>query len=161
MGAPTVTTRVYPEHAKLDDGFRTLIVLELDPNIGLWERSVQPPGMDGGALVETETMHNTTWRTRATRFLKTMTEGQGKAGYNPAAFASIVAQINVNQSITIRFPDYSHYAFWGAITKFIPDALEEGKFPEASITISPTNTDNDGHEQGPVYLAPSGTGTYD
>lgn len=161
MGAPTVTTRVYPEHAKMDDGFRTFIVFANKPELAIWERSVQPPGFDGGAMVETQTMHNVEWRTMATRFLKTLTEGQCKFGYSPAALSSILAMINVNQSITIRFPNYSHYAFWGALTKFIPDALEEGKFPEASATVSPTNTDDSGAEQGPVYLAASGTGTYD
>jgi hypothetical protein len=160
--APTPTIRQLPSGVKLDDGFRSLIVCALYPAVAFWEKTVQPFGQDGMPQVDTTTMHNFTYRTFSPRFLKTLTEMKMKAAYDPAVLNNITALINVRTSWTIRFPDHSMWTFYGYLMKFEADALEEGKQPEANITIVPTNEDPTTHEEeGPVYSAPSGTGTYD
>jgi hypothetical protein len=60
MAAPVATARVDPTGIKLDDGYRTLVTFATDPNIEFWEKSVTPPGLDGGDALETKTIHNHT-----------------------------------------------------------------------------------------------------
>ena len=48
MSAPTVTARGTPAGTKLDDGFSTKVAFAADPTIAFFEKTVQPPGFDGG-----------------------------------------------------------------------------------------------------------------
>ncbi len=41
---------------RLDDGYQTLIEFAENPAIKLWEKSVTPPGIDGGDAIDTTTM---------------------------------------------------------------------------------------------------------
>jgi hypothetical protein len=161
MVAPTITTRVRPILPYLGDGFRTLIVFNRNPSVELWEQTIQPPGMDGGEAVPTTTMLNFVWRTFHPRYLKTMTEMKVKCAYNPKIYVDLLALINIVDSITVRFSNHDHVAFWGFLQKVEPEAIEEGKQPILTATIMPTNTDpNTGQEEEPVFLAATGTGTY-
>ncbi len=158
MADPTVTQRSTPTGRKLDEGYQTLIAFASNASVQLWEKSVQPPGMDGGDPVETTTMHNSTYRTMAARKLITMSPVEVTAAYDPAVYDAIVALINVEGAITVHFSDGSSLSFYGFLQTFEPQAIEEGEQPEANITIQPTNTDpTDGSEAGPVYTAPSGS----
>lgn len=53
------TTRSAPGGTKLGDGFSTKIAFAADADVSLWEKTVTPPGVDGGDAVDTSTMHNT------------------------------------------------------------------------------------------------------
>lgn len=159
MAEPVVTPRSVPAGIMLDDGHPTVIAFAADPDVSFWERTVTPPGVDGGDPVETETMHNVTWRTRGARKLKEMTESSTTVGYDPGVFAQIVALINVETSITVHFSDGSTLSFFGYLRSFEPSEISEGELPEAEITIQPTNKDPDtGEEQGPITTAASGVG---
>jgi len=137
--------------ARIDDGFSTTISLG---GVVLWEKSITPPSIDGGGENDTTTMRNSNWRTRAPKKLKTLGESSFTAAYDPAAYTSLLSQINVNQSITITFANGATLQFWGWLNSFEPSEVQEGEQPEATVTIIPSNQDASGNEVAPVYTAP-------
>lgn len=155
---PTTTARTTPSGIKLTDGYQTLIAPAADPNIAFWERTVQPPGMDGGDMIDTTTMHNTTYRTMSPRSLITLTDMSVTAAYDPNIFNEILSILNVETSWTVHFPDGSTYDFFGALRTLEPSENTEGEMPELTITISPTNQDPQTKaEAAPVLTSVSGT----
>ena len=157
MAAPTPTARGTPAGIKLWDGHSTKITFASNTTISLWEKGVKPPGLDGGTPIETTTMHNSTMRTMAPRSLKTLTDSVTKCAYDPNLINLLYSQVNVRDTITVTFSDGSTLAFFGYLQKFEPDELQEGTFPTASVTITPTNTDSSGAEQAPVLTSVAGT----
>lgn len=157
MAAPTITNRQRPTGRAIPDGYRSLIGFEDDPDLAIWERSVKPPGYDGGDPIDTSTMHNNEWRTKHPRSLKTMTEATVVAGYKPTAFAALLAMINNPQSITCQYPDGTAEAFFGFVQKIEKNELKEGEYPECTLTICPMNEDGTGAEQDPVYGSATGS----
>jgi hypothetical protein len=80
------------------------------------------------------------------------------AAYDPNVYNQIDDQLNVNQTITVTYPDGSTLAFYGWLRRFEPADNEEGTQPEATITIEPSNTDPaDFTEEGPVLTEVAGT----
>lgn len=155
---PTPTTRQTPGGIHLEDGHSTKITIAADPDVSLWEKTVTPPGVDGGDAIEQTTMHNTTWRPMAPRQLKTLTEVSFTAAYDPDAYNQLVTLINRETTITIRFPDGSTLAFYGFLKSFEPNEMSEGEQPDANCTITPTNADpTTGAESGPVLTSVAGT----
>lgn len=158
MAAPTPTPRQSPTGIKLKDGFSTKITFATKPAISLWEKTVTPPGIDGGDAIEQTTMHNTTWRTFASRSLKTLTDASFTAAYDPICFTDLLALINLETTITVTFPDGSTYAFYGYLRTFEPQEVSEGEQPEANCTITCTNFDPSAHvEAAPVLASVAGT----
>jgi hypothetical protein len=158
MAAPTVTARSTPSGFKLGDGYQTLLAFASKPSIQLWEKAVKPPGIDGGDGIDTTTMHNQVWRTKDTKHLKTLSESTMTVSYDPDSYNDILTLINKNDSITAHFPDGSALAFYGVLQKFEFGDLKEGEFPEATVSIYPTNYDPTGKvEAAPVFQAASGT----
>lgn len=158
MAAPTAAARSAPAGIRIDDGFSTLIAFATIPTISFWEKTVTPPGIDGGDAIDTTTMHNVLWRSRASRALKTLTDSSLKAAYDPNLYNSILALINLETTITVHFPDGSTLAFFGFLQKFEPGDLAEGTQPECTITIVPTNIDPVNHvEAAPVLTSVAGT----
>lgn len=157
MAAPSPTSRDAPSGIKLDDGYQTLVTIAADTDIAFWEKSITPPGLDGGDANDTTTMHNTTYRTFAPRALKTMTEMSLVAAYDPDIYDEILAVINTETTITVTFPDGSTLAFFGYVRTFAPSEVVEGGQPEATITVQPTNQDTTGAEQAAVMTEVAGT----
>lgn len=143
----------------LHDGYSTLISFDLSASVKFKEKTVTPPGLDGGGAIETTTMRSVKWRTNQPKALITLTECTMSASYDPEVYDDILAMLNQNQEITIEFPDLSTYLFWGWIDKFEPEELSEGEFPTATVTIQPSNEDNSGNEVDPVYTAGPSTTT--
>jgi len=135
----------------LNNGYQTLISFSSNPTVHLKEKTVTPPGVDGGDAVDTTTMRNTTWRTRQPRTLKTMTEASFTASYDPVIYNELITMINVLQQITITFPDGSELMFWGWLRVVTPGENTEGEQPTVSATIEIGNEDNTGAETGPTY----------
>ncbi len=135
---------------RLDDGYQTLVSFASSPSVKLYEKTVTPPGMDGGGEVDTTTMLNTKYRTRNPKALITMSISAMKCAYDPAVYTQIVALINVNNLITVTFPDGSTLAFWGWLNKFTPDAHTEGEQPTAEVEIIPSNQNSSKVETAPV-----------
>ena len=79
MAAPAITARTTPAGIMLKDGYSTKIAFAADPDVSFWEKTVKPPGIDGGDGIEQTTMHNSAYRTMRSRSLKTLTEASGKA----------------------------------------------------------------------------------
>ena len=157
MAAPSATVRQTPTGRKLKDGHSTKITFARVPAISFWEKSVKAPGIDGGDSVPQTTMHNVTWRTFAPRQLRTLTEVTTTVAYDPALYDSILSLVNIEDTITVRFPDGSTLAFFGYLKQFEPAELVEGTQPEATVTIVPTNMDSSGTEQAPVLTSVEGT----
>ena len=145
--------------ARIDDGHGTTVAFGSQPSgtgpgITFWEKEVTPPGMDGGGENDITTMRNTTYRTRAPKQLVTMTEMSLSVSYDADFYDDILGMINVNQLITITFPDTSTVAFYGWLDKFVPGNMVEGEQPTADVTIVPSNQNVAGVETAPVYTAP-------
>lgn len=158
MAAPAHTTRTLPTGYKLPDGFKSLVAIALGAGINLWEVGVKPPGVDGGDEINTSTMHNLAWRTFHPRSLKTLTEVTITVAYDPAVYSNIISYINVNTSITVWFPDGSYIDFYAFLKKFELSELKEGEFPQATVTLVPTNYDAVNKvEAAPVVYNSAGT----
>jgi hypothetical protein len=158
MAAPTPGARLTPNGRKLGDGYQTLVAFSADNNIAFWEQSITPPGIKAEDPKDTSTMHNTKWRTFSPRRLITMSAFKMNVHYDPKVYQDILALVNINTTVTVHFPDVSSLCFYGVVTEFQPDALEEGKIPSASVTVFVTNTDpSDCTEQDPVYTSGPGT----
>lgn len=157
MAAPTASVRTAPLGFMLEDGYSTKVSSTLDPNIAFWEKTVQPPGLDGGEAIPQTTMHNIRYRTTAPRSLMTLTPITIVAAYDPAVYDQIHVLINENTSWTVTFPDTSTYTFFGFLQSFIPEPNEEGVQPEATIIITPTNYDPENCVEADPVLDANGT----
>lgn len=157
MTAPAHTTRIVPTGFKMPDGFKALIAFSLKPTIRLWERDLTPPGVDGGDVIDTSTQHNVAWRTFFPRSLKTLTPINIICAYDPDVFQDILIYINRNQAMTFWQPSGDSIDFWATMNKFETQQLKEGEFPLATVTITPTNTDNQMNEAPPVFNQAAGT----
>lgn len=136
--------------ARLDDGYQTLISFAADPTVLFYEKAVTPPGVDGGGEVDTTTMLNATYRTKNPKALITMSPASMTVAYDPATYAEVLALVNVNNLITVTFPDGSTLAFWGWLNTFTPGEHVEGEQPTAEIEIIPSNQNASGVETAPV-----------
>ena len=114
------------------------------------EKELTPPGVEGGGPNDTTTMRNSTWRTKQPKQLLTLTDSTITVAYDPDVYNEILAMVNVNQEITITFPDATTLTFWGWVDMFSPNAVVEGEQPTAEITIVPSNQDTAGTETAPV-----------
>ncbi len=158
MAAPTPTARGTPAGIHLEDGYQTLVTFSANTTISFWEKTVTPPGMDGGDAIEQSTMHNVRWRTFAARSLITLTEGKVKAAYDPNLYNQLLTNLNQPGTFTITFPDGSTLAFFGYLRMAQQAELVEGTQPEIDITIQPTNFDPVGKvEADPVLTSVAGT----
>jgi len=138
---------------RIDDGYQTLISFAADATVLLYEKTVTPPGIDGGGEVDTTTMLNATWRTRNPKALITLSNASMVAAYDPGVYPEIVALVNVNNLITCTFPDDSTLAFWGWLNTFTPNEHAEGAQPTAAVDIIPSNQNDSGVETAPVWAA--------
>jgi len=159
MAAPSSTTRATPAGIKLDDGYSTKIAFSRDSNVSFWEKTLSPPGLDGGDPIDTTTMHNLDWRTMSARQLATLSEFTCTAAYDPNVYNDIINNLlNQEGSITVHFPDGSKLDFFGYLRSFQPQDVAEGAQPEAQITIVPTNYDPTNNvEASPVLTQVAGT----
>ena len=149
------TARGTPSGTVLEDGFVVKIAFAASATIAFEEKTVQPPGLDGGDPIDVTTQFNVKWRGKAARSLITGTDAQTTVAYDPAVLTAIeTTLLNVNGWITIHFPDGSTYDFIGYLKEFVPQSASEGSQPEANVVI--VRTDRlAGVETDPVYTAPS------
>lgn len=142
MANPTKTTRTTPSGTRMDDGYQSLIAFEGNAGILFWEKSITPPGLDGGEAIPTTTMHNSMWRTFAPMQLITSTEVTVRAAWDVDLYDEILSILNVEKSITVDFPTANRfYIFYGWLRSFVPGDMVEGAQPEATISIFVSNFD--------------------
>jgi hypothetical protein len=150
--ALSTTARSTPVGTKLKDGYQTLIAFSVDPDISFWEKTVTPPGFDGGELIDQTTMFNTTVMTYAERALFKVTDAQLRAAYTPKLYDQLLAIQGTPGTITVHFPDGSTLDFAGVLKSAIPGENVEGTQPEIVIVIGATNVDpSTGVEVVPDY----------
>lgn len=157
MAAPSHTARTIPTGFKTPEGYRCIFSMAGAPTIQLWEIGGKPPSIDGGDLINTTTQWNVSWETFFPRHLKKVDDVTFEVAYDPDAWNTIAAQVNVNQSFSFFFPDGSYVDFWGVLRKVEWAELKIGEFPKATVTIGVTNTDASSVESGPVFTAAVGT----
>ena len=138
---------------RIDDGFATLITFKNHATVKFWEKEVTPPSIEAGGANDTTNMHNTTWRTKAPKKLKSLGESSAKVSYDPAVYADIPDMVGENQEITSTCADGSKIEFWGWIDTFNPGSCTEGNVPTADIKIICSNQNATGAETAPVYTA--------
>lgn len=148
--------------AVMTDGHPTLIVLKGNTSINLWEKEVVPPSLRGGGPIETTTHRNQTWRTFKPRQLKTIGNCAVVVAYDPVAFQEVMALVNVDQFITIDFPDSTHLLVGGHIDNFTLNPIEEGVQPTAVMELVLGRSPIDGSEFEPLFIGPGdyGYGNY-
>ena len=158
MAAPTVSDRELPNGIKLEDGFASFVTFAAAKDFCLFEKSITPPGIQGGELIDTTTMFNSVWRTFRPRSLKTMTNVKFSALYDPNFYVQALAIINVVTSVTVQFSDGSKLAVWGALLNITPGAMEEGACPMCDVEVGVTNEDPVARtEEPPVFDNVAGT----
>lgn len=148
-----------PSGRRLDDGHATFITFSLNDDIGLWEKGVKPPGVEGGESVDTTTMRNLIYRTKNPRKLKELTNMSGTCAYDEFVLAAVVDMVNKLQTITVTFPNGRTWSFPGYLKTFDPQELSEGAQPVASYTIVPTMQNAAGVETGPTVGTTTSTTT--
>lgn len=136
---------------RIDDGFSTIFTLSNIPSAKLYEKELTPPGVMGGGPIDTTTMRNLAWRTKSPKQLKSLGDVTATVAYATEVYDDVIAQIQVNQEITVTFPDQSTIVFWGWLEEFTPGNNTEGAQPTAKVTIHTSNHDADGVETAPVY----------
>lgn len=139
----------------LRDGHATFIEFASNPNVKFKEKTVTPPGFDGGGANNVTTMHNERMRTKAPKQLLDLTDGAMTVAYDPAVYPEILAMAQVNQLITITFPDGDTVEFWGWLDRFQPNEHTEGEQPTAEIVIISSNEDDNEDEFVPDHTAAS------
>jgi hypothetical protein len=135
----------------MPDGFPVKITLASLMGASLWNKDLKPVGLDGGEPIDTTTMYNSELHTYAPRILVKATAVDLNCTYLASSYSAILAQLNVNQEITITFPDESTLVFWGWLQKFEPSDMKEGDQPMAKVTIFPSFTDTSGAEVLPTW----------
>lgn len=160
MAAPTNTDRITPTGERLTDGHSTKFVFSGKPAINLWEKSTQIPGVDGGQPVPNDTMFNQIWRRKTPRKLKDIPGVTVIASYDPKFWSDIVSQVNIEQALTFRFPNYDTLDIFGFLRAYSFSPHKEGESPEVTLNIEFTNWDPTNKvEAGPVYTEYTGTGS--
>lgn len=155
MAAPVPTTRIIPPGLMLKNGYQSLITISGDPDINLWEKTVQPFSLDKGDAIDITTQHNLIVTTKAPNALFDLADGQATVAYDPSVLAQLLLQLGIEQTITYTLPNGGKYAVFGFFKSWVPAALARGTHPEATLTIVHTNVDpTDGSEASPVYVAP-------
>ena len=137
--------------AILNDGHQTLISFAADTTVLFSEKSVTPPGIDGGGEIDTTVMANTTWKTKNPKSLVALGNAQMTVAYDPECYPEVIALVNVNNLITVTFPDGDTLAFWGWLNTFTPGEHVEGEQPTAEIEIIPSNLNDSAVETAPVH----------
>jgi hypothetical protein len=135
--------------AFLSDGYQTLISMSAAPNTNFREKEVQPPGLDGGGMIDTTTMRNTRFRTRQPKHLVTADDITLHVQYDPDAYNTVLAIIQEVQTLTVTFPDGKQLNIDGFLDTFKPVSHREGEFPTAEMKFVMTNQTAEGVETGP------------
>lgn len=141
MAAPTPGTYVAPSGIHLRNGYRTTIGFSADTTIGLWTKTLKPPGMTGLDPIDQTTMHNDAVRTKSAPSLVDFTNATVNCAFDPNLYNEILAMRGTEQTITIFFPDGSTLCFYGYIMSFEINDMQEKQQPTASVQIVPTNWD--------------------
>ena len=137
---------------KITDGSGTTLTWATSSSFVVSKTEIKPYGLDGGGRVETTTLENTIWETASPKKLKKCTALTFEGLFDPALLAA--APVNVNDTITITYPDGSHDVVRGWLDKWEPGTIKVGDKTTCSGTIEISNQ-NGGTETGPAFTPAS------
>ena len=148
--------------AVLLNGFSTTISCSLQPGLLIKETQVKPPGINAGGAINNTTMRNTTWRTFSGKVLKTLTNIDVTAAYDPNCYSQLVSMAGKNQTVTVTHSNGNSWAIQAMMDSAEPNAnTAEEEMPTMQIVFIPTNVNAAGAETGPSFgtAAPTTTTT--
>lgn len=157
MAAPTPTVRGTPVGRKIPDGFSTKLTFARFPTLGIFEKTVKGYEFDGGEPIPQSTMHNVRYHTFAPRTLIKSGPVVLKCAYDEDVIANIMNLLNSPDTITEGFPTGSTLCYYGWLMKFTQDPREEGKQPEAEVTIFVSNYDYVNNVEAAPVFTPAAT----
>jgi hypothetical protein len=130
----------------LCDGWSTIVEVyssdggALLPELYLRARSVKLPALNGGSPIDTHTMYNREFVTKAAQGLAEYEDLTMQCQYDVKAYVQIYLNaLNVNRFYKVLLPDKSMFSFWGCMYKFDPAELRKGEFPLAEVTVGLLN----------------------
>lgn len=109
----------------------------------------------GNEKLDISCLSNVTWKSGQNQTLKDCPDIPFTVNFSPATWSNIVAQINVNQQITINFPDslgLGSIKFYGFLQSFLPEEGAISTVWSARGNVSVTNWTGT-LESGPAYDA--------
>lgn len=158
MAAPTLVTRTTPTGYKMPEGFRATIAFANAPGLNFWEKTVKPGGMDGGDPIDTTTQHNSRVMTQEPPTLIKHDTITSSGAFDPDSYSTVRGLINVNQSITVKWPTGATLTFYGWLRKVEWGDLKHKEQPEQTITVEVSNWDPVNRvEVEPVFVPAAGT----
>lgn len=158
MAAPVATTRIAPTGRKIEDGQGIKITFARNSDLLFWEKSAKPPGYDGGDPIDITDSFNVLKKTKAPRTLHEASDMEVTGFWEPGSAVEIEALINVEDTITVTFPDGSNERFYGFARVWEPEEVAEGEPVMGTLTITETDWDYTNRvEAGPARTNVAGT----
>lgn len=119
------------------------------------EVAVKPPGLKGTGGKNTTNHANTTVQTKAPGKLPEVTDMGGTCHFTKASYGTIMAQIGINQLVTVTYPGGGTHAVWGWLESFEAGDFVANQQPIATFKIIVSNRNATGVETPPVYTPPA------
>ena len=157
-GAPSYTERETPPETQMCDGQGAKVTCLLNSDLSIKEANVKMPGMDTGDFINNTTHFNTAVRTYCPPTLRDNTDMVITGPWAPHLLEDLASVIGTNTTWSVLLPDgVSQFACYGALRTFEPGEFVEATLPEVTLTITLTNTDDDGAEQDTTITSAPGT----
>jgi hypothetical protein len=140
----------------LKDGIGSRISINIG-NAFYAEIEITPPEVDGRGGIDMTSLRNRGWITMAPKSLKALNAMTARVQYDPIMYGVVIGILQRNRQMSVTFPDGGVLTFWGWIDKFTPEGMSEGNKPTATLTIQPSNLDQQCNEVGPSYASGQST----
>lgn len=100
---------------------------------------LQPTALDTGEPIEITTLNNSNIKTYLAPTFKDLRELKLTCQYGSATLTALLAQLGVNQLVTVTWSDTKTWTFYGYIRSATPNEMTAGKLPTMEIVVQPTN----------------------
>jgi len=137
-----------PNERALEAVHTTLTIGGLD----LCLKSLGAVGATGGDPIDATCLSNVEFVTKQPQTLKEIPDIAFACLYTPSELAAVLAEINVNQIISITFAaGEGSLTFWGYLKSYEPKEAAKGEDWQATGVVVVTNLDATGAEVGPQF----------
>lgn len=124
--------------------------------LSIEELAVKPPGVQGTGGKNTTNHANTAIQTKSPGKLPEITNMGGTCHFAKSALSGLMAQVGINQLITVTYPGGGTHAVYGWLESFVPNDFVPNQQPTASFVIIVSNRHSTtGAETLPVYTPPA------
>lgn len=115
-------------------------------------KSLGAVGATGGDPIDATCLSNTEFVTKQPQTLKEIPDIAFTCMYTPSDLATMLAEVNKNQLITLTFAaGEGSLVFWGYLKSYEPKEQGKGEGWEATGVVVVTNMDATGAEVGPTF----------